>query len=198
MLIIFTDYDQVSKILKACAVQLVRKADKRIRVKLGPPLSSASAVRETLTKEKDVALFYFGHGELPPEGLMAQDQISAVHPGNLALLRNRLVFAASCYSAQSLAGAARTHGATVIGYHGEFQVSFRPGDRKRQTKCVLSAALSLLEGCDAATARATAAAEFEKAADTLIKGNAEDRVIASLVYRSNAQAIRLAGANRKM
>ena len=152
MLIIFTDYDQVSKILKTCAVELVRKASSRVRKKLGPPSSNAAAVRKTLTEEKDAPLFYFGHGELPPEGLIAQDQLSAIHPKNLALLKNRLVFAASCYSAQSLAGAAKKHGATVIGFYGEFQVSFRPKDRKCQMNCVLSAGLSLLGGGDATTA----------------------------------------------
>jgi hypothetical protein len=198
MLVIFTEYDQVSKILKACAGQLVREANSRIRIKLGPPKSKAAAVRKALADEKGSALFYFGHGELPPKGLIAQDRISAVDPTNLALLRNRLVVAASCYSAQSLAGAARKHGATVIGYHGDFRVSFRSKDRKLQTKCVLSAALSLLRGSDAATASKTAIAEFDQAADAMIKGNAEDRVIASIVYRGNAQAIRLAGKNRKM
>jgi hypothetical protein len=198
MLVIFTDYDQVSKVLKACALQLVRTANGHIKVKLGPPVSRAAAVCQTLTEEKNIALFYFGHGELPPKGLIAQDQISAVHAKNLALLKNRLVFAASCYSAQSLAGAAKKHGATVIGYQGELKVSFRRQDRKLQTECVLSAALALLSGADAATAARAAVSAFDRAASTLIEGNAEDRVIASIVYRSNAQAIRLAGKNRKM
>ena len=71
-------------------------------------------------------------------------------------------------------------------------------DQKRQMECVLAAAPSLLGGGDAAAAYRAAIAEFDNAADLLIKGNAEDRVIASIVYRSNAQAIRMAGKNRKM
>jgi len=178
MLVIFTDYDRVSKILKTCAVRLVGKADSRVRAKLGPPLSKAAAVRQALTKDKGVAFFFFGHGELPPRGLIAQDQVSAVHSKNLALLKDRLVLAASCYSAQSLAGAAKRHGATVIGYYGELRVSYRPGGRKHQAKCVLAAALSLLDGGDAVTASQAAVAEFYKVAATLIEGNAADRVVA--------------------
>lgn len=64
--------------------------------------------------------------------------------------------------------------------------------------CVLSAALCLLNGGDTASAHKTAVTEFDRAAAKLINGNAEDRVIASLVYRGNTQAIRLAGKNRKM
>src|SRR5436305_588340 len=88
------------------------------------------------------------------------------------------------------------HGATVMGYHGEFEVSFRARDHRRQMKCVLASAISLLSGEDAVTATRAAVREFEAAADTSITGNAEDRVIASLVYRGNADGIRVAGKNR--
>ena len=73
MLVIFTNYDQVSAVLKDCALQLVRNANGRATVKLGPPHSDSNGVQEALMATEKVTLFYFGHGELPPRGLVAQD-----------------------------------------------------------------------------------------------------------------------------
>jgi hypothetical protein len=139
-----------------------------------------------------VTMFYFGHGELPPKGLVAQDMKPGIYARNLNLLKNRLVFATSCYSAQSLAAAAKKHGATVIGYRGQMMVSLRDNDRKLQKACILAAALSLLEGNDAATTIKATINAHNGPANRLIKGNAEDSVIASAVYRVNAQAVELA------
>jgi hypothetical protein len=198
MLVIFTRYDQVSEVLKDCALQLIKKANGRVTLKLGPPYSDSTRVIQTLKEQQEVALFYFGHGELPPNGLVAQDLKPGVYGRNLRLLKNRLVFASSCYSAQSLAAAAERHGATVIGYRGQMMVSFREKDRKLQKACVLAAALELLGGKDTATAIKAATDAYSKAADKFIKGNAEDSLIASAVYQVNAQAIELAGPNRTM
>src|SRR5271156_3269109 len=198
MLVIFTGYDQVSEVLKDCALQLIKKANGRLTLKLGPPYSDSTRVNQTLMAQRKVTLFYFGHGELPPKGLVAQDMKPGIYAKNLALLKNRLVFATSCYSAQSLPAAAEKHGATVIGYRGQMMVSFREKDRKLQKACVLSAALSLLAGNDAATAIKAATDAYNSAADRFIRGNAEDSVIASAVYRVNAQAVELAGPNRTM
>jgi hypothetical protein len=198
MLVIFTNYDQVSAVLKDCALQLVRKGNGRRTVKLGPPHSDSKGVQKTLMASQSVTLFYFGHGELPPRGLVAQDMKPGIHSKNLDLLKNRLVCATSCYSAQSLAAASKRHGATVIGYRGEMMVSFRDNDRKLQKRCILAAAMSLLAGNDAATAIKAAINAFSDAADKLIKGNVEDSTIASAVYQINAQALELSGPNRKM
>jgi len=119
MLVIFTNYDQVSAVLEDCALQLVKKGNGRLTVKLGPPYSDSKGVQKTLMASENVTLFYFGHGELPPRGLVAQDMKPGIHSKNLDLLKNRLVFATSCYSAQSLAAASKRHGATVIGYRGK-------------------------------------------------------------------------------
>jgi hypothetical protein len=198
MLVIFTGYDQVSEVLKDCALQLIKKANGRLTLKLGPPDSDSKRVNQTLMARQKVTLFYFGHGELPPKGLVAQDMKPGIYARNLGLLKNRLVFATSCYSAQSLAAAAEKHGATVIGYRGQMMVSFRVKDRRLQKTCILAAALSLLAGKDAATAMKAAIDAYNSAADKFIRGNAEDSVIASAVYRVNAQAMELAGRNRKM
>lgn len=198
MLVIFTNYDQVSAVLQDCALQLVKEVNGSLTVKLGPPHSDSRGVQETLRESKNVALFYFGHGELPPKGLVAQDMKPGIHSKNLDLLKNRLVFATSCYSAQSLAAASKRHGATVIGYRGEMMVSFRGKDRKLQKKCILAAAMSLLAGNDAATAVKAAMNAYSDAAQKLIMGNVEDSAIASAVYQTNAQALELSGPNRKM
>jgi hypothetical protein len=198
MLLIFTDYDQVSNVLNACALELSRRAKRQVKVRLGPPKSQAETIRELLVTYPEISLFYFGHGELPPSGLIGQDKIPAIHGKHLRLLKDRLVVAATCYSAQSLAAAVKRHGATVIGYRDEFLVSFRVKDKKLQAGCILAAALSLVGGGDAITARRELAEAFERAADRLITGNLEDAVVASLIYRGNAQGIHMAGKNRTM
>ena len=198
MLVIFTNYDQVSAVLKDCAVQLVKRGNGKITAKLGPPHSDSERVQKTLMATENVTLFYFGHGELPPRGLVAQDMKPGIHVKNLNLLKNRLVFATSCYSAQSLAAASKKHGATIIGYRGEMMVSFRNNDRKLQKQCILAAAMSLLAGNDAATAIKAAIKAYSDAAEKLIKENVEDSTIASAVYQINARALELSGPNRKM
>jgi hypothetical protein len=198
VLIIFTGYDRVSKILMACALALAKKAARRVKTELGPPSSSAEVIQRTLAREPDSPLFFFGHGELSPKGLVGQDQTSAVHARNLNLLRNRLVVATSCYSAQSLAGAAQEHGATVIGYEGELWISLRSKDRLPQKRCVLAAAMAMLGGANASSAQTRAVDEFQKAADALITGTIMDQIIAASVFSSNALSVRWLGKNRKM
>lgn len=197
MIVVRTNYDNVTAILDGCAQELIRLVGSSISLDLGPPSNSISTnIHSQLQNSNSCKpLFFFGHGLLNPDALIAQDQQAAIDASNDQLLKDRVVYAACCDGMAILANAVNTHKATVIGYNGKLKVPLPRRYRRLMEHCVLAGAkILVLNRQNAQDARDGLEQAFRGAAQQLIAtGKVADAVIGVRVFDANATITALAG-----
>ncbi len=197
MLVVFSNYDDATEILNKCATRFLQKATDRVCRSLGPPAATASAIELALTENQRVAVFFFGHGDLQTLSLMAHDKEPAIHPRNLKLLAERVVCATACFSWEILNNGAQAYDFTILGYKGILNLPLDFKYHESFVECVLAAPLQLLGGATARAARSEGAEVFEQVALRLVSsGSVGDAMVASLVFRKAALAMRVEGQDR--
>lgn len=196
MIIIYTNYDQVSDTLARCAEALADAARHRGPRVLGPPEGSKAAqIRAELTSGA-APVFFFGHGASEPYGLISQDQLPFIEQHDSRLLAGRLICATCCHSVTALKQAVINFGATVVGYDGRLAVPYGGMYFEDLRRAVLSGPLALLEGRTAGEVCGVLRDEFNALAQELIKGTIEDQVLA-VFMSANADLVKLLGDSEK-
>lgn len=194
MIVIYTNYDDVTEILETFALQFIVLAGSAITLDLGPPDDSISTNIQVQLGGPTKSVFFFGHGRLHLSALEAQDEVPAIDGQNLHLLRDRLVYAACCDSTVILDPAVKKHNATVIGYNDKLRVPLGGRYRALMENCVLAGARALLSGQDAGDARKGIQQEFRLTAQQLIgTGRVRDAVMSVKVFDWNANIAALNG-----
>jgi hypothetical protein len=117
------------------------------------------------------------------------------------LLANRLVWAASCYSADTL-GAAVVLGASVVGYSDKLRLARQQPYSAAVGSCLLTGPRELLAGSTVEVAYLRTQAAYRQEAERLrgvggAVSSIEDQLMAVMVFDWNARAIRLEGAGNR-
>lgn len=194
MIVVYTNYDNVTAILEGFARELVKLAGSMVSHDLGPPSGSVSTNVHTHLGNSNDPLFFFGHGLLTQSALIAQDQKAAIDASNDKLLRDRVVYAACCDGIAILANAVNAHNTTVIGYGGKLRVPLLNRYKRLMEHCVLSGAKTLINGQITRDARDGLERAFRGAAQQLIAtGRVADAVVGVRVFDANATIAALAG-----
>jgi hypothetical protein len=194
MIVVYTDYDYVAKVLGSYARKFVADAVTYGRVvthNLGPRASNGASVRGVLARAGKLSLFFFGHGDEPPPCLWAQDQVPFIDASNAHHLTNRLVFANCCYSLDGIAALTQAHLVTILGYWGELAVIDRPNTRYPSLfeECYLAGPRTLLAGGTVIEARDATVQSFKQMARKMRKtNNVTDYVMSLVLLDPNAAA----------
>jgi hypothetical protein len=194
MLVVYTHTDPDSNVLKGQALEFIEAAGTTVTNILKPRTSSNAAnIRAALVADPDAPLFFFGHGYDNPYRLAGQDGQTALDHTSGHLLTNRLVCATCCYSINTLAFAARNHGATILGYEGLLQVPRFAPYLFDMEDCILNGLKELLAGKTVDDAYQTTRNQFTAVDGRLMQGSIHDQIIAQHVFSPNTTAIKVAG-----
>lgn len=196
MIIIYTNYDQVSDTLALGAQALAAAASARSPRVLGPPEDSKAVnIRTELASDK-APIFFFGHGVAEPYGLITQDALPFLDVQDSHFLAGRLIYATCCDSIKALEPAVMNLGATVVGYDGKLSVPWDKFYRDTMRRAVLFGPLAMLQGRTAGEVCRLQREGFNALAQELTAGPIEDQVIA-VFLTMNADLVKLIGDEQK-
>lgn len=191
MIIIYTDYDDVARLLAECATNFTRAAGRQVTALLAPPADSQSqGVHNALAAHREEAVIFFGHGE--PAGPVAQDKLLLFQGLNDQLLRGRLVFAICCYSIQWLEQTATGLGLTALGFSGLLFVPLHPPYSHLLQQSITAGIEPLLSGSNVGAIGGALRDALEAVAQKLTAGSTEDQVNATFI-RINANRVKTLG-----
>lgn len=188
MIILYTEYDAVTRVLATYARQLNSELGAKVSKLLAPPdTADVGHVRAELAINP-APLFFFGHGTRT--GLLSQDAEKIDFNGPTHLLSRRVVCATCCHAITALADASAEHEATVFGYDGYLAVFLNPPYSRLMEDCLLAGPRALAAGESAAEASRRTSRKLEMLAQQLIAGPIEDQVYATFL-QMNATLVRV-------
>jgi hypothetical protein len=180
LIIVYTDFDNTTKVLSSYAETLLRQFGVQFLRVLKPPADSVSdAVRQELAQAANAGkpLFFFGHGYDIPPSLYGQDKQPFVSDGHWNLLKDRVLCAICCHAVESIAPLVAGMNTTIVGFRGALQVPWNAPYKDLMESSVLAAPNALLAGSDVQTAKIKAEAAFRELARLLMaKDHLEDQI----------------------
>jgi len=184
MIVVSTDYDRLTTILAEFAAEL-ESYDAEVRV-----LKKANSLElENLLSSLTTSIIFFGHGRIDPPRLLDQDQAALWDNKIAALLEQRVLYGNACHSLEALAG----FGLARIGFSGKLEVHDDQGYYAAQRECILAGPRALLSGKTAAEAAEQSKQAFLSKQRELFHGSFGDSVIATLIFKPNADRIAFTG-----
>ena len=197
VLVAFTSYDPDTRLLEGYAKQLLNELS-GWSPRIIPPQQCLAGELQNILGQSEDPLFFLGHGMAQPSALIGQDRQPVIDLGALSLLANRLIWAASCYSADIL-GSAVVLGATVFGYSGKLRLARQQPYSAALGNCLLTGPRELLAGNTVEVAFLRTQGAYLQEALRLRGGTFDDGIIAVWVFEWNARAVRLQGdRNRRL
>lgn len=188
MIIIYTEYDEVTGILAGYARQFGSELGAKVSKLLAAPDTADAEQAQAELASNSAPFFFFGHGMR--SGLIAQNGAIIDFSGQPHLLARRLVCATCCYSTVALAAAVAEHGATVVGYDGEVAIFLTPPYSTLLEDCLLAGPRALVDGKSADEAGWRTRRKLELLAQQLIGGPIEDQVYATFL-QMNANLVKV-------
>ena len=188
MIIMYTDYDDVTGVLAGYAQQFTSEFADQLSTLLSPPHEADAIHAESVLAANRAPFFFFGHGT--KAGLTAQNLAIIDFNQVPHLLSERLVCATCCESAEVLENAMKNHKASGIGYAGVVYLFLEAPYSRLMQECILASPRALARGQSPSQAGRGARDEFDRLARELIKGSIEDQLYATFL-NMNANRIRV-------
>lgn len=163
MIVAYTDYDCISRVLAGAAREFVRKAAKYVTHECPPKKSLAASIGDIL-KQNPAPLLFFGHGQVIPPGLIGQDRKPAISDQHAQFVANRFVVGVSCYSYEVLAALAPARQVAALAFKGRLAVPLLDPYRNYLQASILEGLQSLLDREPVKVARIKMKAAFQKVA----------------------------------
>jgi len=163
VIVAYTDYDCISRVLAGAARMFVQKAVKHVTHELPPKKSLAASIGDVL-KQNPAPLLFFGHGQVLPPGLIGQDRKPAISGQHAQFVANRFVVGVSCYSYEVLSALAPARPVAALAFKGRLAVPLLDPYRGCLQACILEGLQSLLNRDPVGAARIKMKAAFQKVA----------------------------------
>lgn len=183
MIIASTNYDRLTELLAEFAEHLERDAETVF-------ITQAKALDlEKLFAESQSSLIFFGHGKPQPPSLLDQAREALWTVQLTPLLEKRVLYGNACHSLEALA----EFGLARIGFAGKLEVCDDSAYFEAQRECILAGPRALLNGKTVSEAVMATKEAYRTKQRELFRGQFIDTVVATRVFKANADRIAYTG-----